>query len=97
MTLKTGGFRSKTRYKMNKTPRARGKIPLTKLLQRFKIGDRVIIEPEPSVHKAMPFPKFKARTGVVVGQQGRAYKVQFTDGGKTKHLLAGPAHLVRAK
>jgi len=97
MTHRTGGFRAKTRKKLRKKPRSKGKVSMTRLLQSFKIGDRVVINQEAAVHKAMPHPKFKSRTGVVVKKQGKAYMVRFTDGGKVKHALAAPVHLIKAK
>lgn len=96
MTRRTGGFRAKTRKKLRKKPRSKGKISTTRLLQSFKIGDSVIIRQEAAVHKAMPHPKFKSQTGKVVAKQGKAYVVQIKDGGKTKKLLAAPIHLVKA-
>ena len=41
----------------------------------------------------MPHPRFQGRTGVVVGQRGRAYIVQIRDGGKIKTLFVRPEHL----
>lgn len=97
MTQRTGGFRAKTRKKLRKKPRSKGKVSTTRLMQTFKIGDKVVINQEAAVHKAMPHPKFKSRTGVIVKKQGRSYMVRFKDGGKVKHVLAAPVHLIKAK
>ncbi|MBD3263383.1 50S ribosomal protein L21e [Candidatus Woesearchaeota archaeon] len=97
MTTRKGGFRASTRKKLRKRPRNRGKISVNRLLQKFKKGDKVIITHEAAVHKAMPHPKFKSRTGKITGKQGRIYKVLIKDGKKTKTILAGTAHLIKAK
>lgn len=97
MTRRVGGFRARTRKKLRKKPRSKGKISTTRLLQSFKIGDKVIIAQESAIHKAMPHPKFKSRTGVVVKKQGRAYMVKIKDGRKTKNVLAAPIHLIKVK
>jgi len=97
MTQRTGGFRAKTRKKLRKKARNKGKISTSRLMQSFKIGERVIIAHEAAIHKGMPHPKFKSKTGVVVGKQGRTYMVQFKDGGKTKKVLAAPVHLIKVK
>ena len=93
MVKRAGGFRAKTRRALAKRPRDKGKVRITAYMQEFKIGDRVIIAQEPAVHKGMPHPRYKARTGAIVGQQGRVYKVQIQDGGSTKMLLSAPVHL----
>ncbi|MFH0869298.1 MAG: 50S ribosomal protein L21e [archaeon] len=97
MVTRPGGFRAKTRGSLAKKPRNRGKVSVTACMQEFKIGDRVIILQEPAIHKGMPHPRYKSRTGVVIGEQGRVYKVRIQDGGSTKVMLSAPVHLVRVK
>ncbi len=89
------GFRSGTRHKLRKTPRERGKVPVTRFLQQFEIGEKVCIDIEPSVHKGMPHPRFQGRVGEVVGKRGRAYIVRIRDGDKKKLIIALPVHLKR--
>ncbi|MCD6434614.1 MAG: 50S ribosomal protein L21e, partial [Candidatus Diapherotrites archaeon] len=62
-------------------------------LAEIKLGKRVAIKIEPSIHKGMPFRRFHGLTGVVVGKQGEAYKVKIKDGKKEKELIVGAAHL----
>lgn len=97
MVKRTGGFRSKTRHKLRKHPRDRGKISTTRLLQQLEIGDSVIIKQDPAVHKMMPNPKYRSQTGKVVGKQGRVYVIAIKDGGKTKYLQSAPIHLIKVK
>jgi large subunit ribosomal protein L21e len=48
---------------------------------------------DPSVTKGRFHPRFDGQTGEVQGRQGRAFKVQITDGGKEKTIIATAAHL----
>ncbi len=95
MVDKAGGFRSKTRHKLQKRARDRGKVSITKMLQKFSKGDRVLIKQEPAVHKGMPHPKYKSKVGTVVKTQGKCYVVAIKDGGKTKYMISAPVHLVK--
>ena len=95
MVQHQGGFRSDTRRTLSKHPRDRGKISLTKLMQTFDNGARVMLLPEPAVHDAMPHPRYKGRCGIVIGMQGKTYKVQVMDGGVRKVFLCDPVHLKR--
>jgi large subunit ribosomal protein L21e len=48
---------------------------------------------DPSVQDGRFHPRFNGHTGEVVGKQGRAFKVEITDGGKRKTIITKPAHL----
>ncbi len=87
------GPRRKTRKKLCKRIRERGKIYVTRALQEFNIGDYVAIKIDPSVHKGMPHPRFHGRTGKVIERRGRAYIVEVRDGGIIKKVIALPEHL----
>lgn len=90
---KSKGFRSRTRKLLRKHPRRRGLPPIGKLLREYKIGDRVHIIIEPSVHKGQPHPRFHGKTGVVVGKRGRAYIISVRDGDAEKIIFARSEHL----
>lgn len=96
MTKRLGGFRRKTRSKLSKTPRTKGKLNLTKYFQEFNLDDRVILNAEPSYQKAMYFPRFHGKSGIIMGKQGLCYKVKIKDGNKTKNLIVHAVHLKRA-
>ncbi|MFQ6087976.1 MAG: 50S ribosomal protein L21e [Candidatus Methanofastidiosia archaeon] len=87
------GFRSKTRGKLRKRTRARGMISLSRILSDFKVGERVSIVIEPSIHKGMPHPKFHGLTGKVLERRGNSYLVEIRDGGKLKRVISRPEHL----
>lgn len=93
MVRRSKGFRSKTRKKLRK--RVRERIPITRGLQEFEIGERVCIDIDPSFHKGMPHPRYQGYTGEIEGKQGNAYKVGVKVGSKHKTLLVFPEHLKR--
>ncbi|MHC1604773.1 MAG: 50S ribosomal protein L21e [Candidatus Methanofastidiosia archaeon] len=93
MTLKSKGFRRKTRTKLSKRKRDRGLLPITRSLATFEIGQKVHIILEPSVHKGMPHPRFHGKTGTVVEKRGRSYLLEVREGNATKSIISRPEHL----
>ena len=87
------GYRRRTRQLQVK-PREKGKVRIRSVLSKFGENDRVSIKIDPR-HQNIPHPRFNGRIGTVVGIQGRAYYVKFTDGGKDKRVLVTPEHLRR--
>ena len=90
---RVGGFRRKTRRKLSKPVRKKGKFSLTKFFQSLKDGDRVYLVAEPGVQKGMYFPRFHGKSGIVDGKQGSNYFIKIKDGNKLKKLLVHPVHL----
>ena len=72
---RVGGFRRKTRRKLTKSVRQKGKVSLTKFFQRLKDGDKVYLVAEPSIQGGMYFPRFHGKSGVIDGMQGKNYFV----------------------
>jgi len=93
MATRIGGFRRKTRSKLRKSPKEKGKISIRKYFQKFENDTRVCFKAEPAVQKGMYLPRFHGKTGKVVGKTGSCYKVQFKDGKKQKIIIAHPVHL----
>lgn len=87
------GPRKKTRYLLKKDLRRRGLPPVTRLIQRFEVGQKVHVVIEPSIHKGMPHRRFHGKTGTIIGQRGRAWVLEVTDGDATKTIIARPQHL----
>jgi len=87
------GPRKKTRYKFKKDLRKRGVGPVTSLIQKFDLGQKVHVVCEPSIQKGMPHRRFHGMTGTVVGQRGRAWLLSIRDGQKEKIVIARPQHL----
>ncbi|MBE0524732.1 MAG: 50S ribosomal protein L21e [Methanosarcinales archaeon] len=90
---KSHGERRKTRYKLKKNVRERGLSPVSRAIQEFEIGQAVHIKLDPSVHRGMSNPKFHGKTGKVIGQRGRAYILEVSDGNATKQVILYPEHL----
>lgn len=91
------GPRKKTRYKLKKDLRRRGVVPVTSLIQKFDLGQKVHVVCEPSIQKGMPHRRFHGMTGTVVGQRGRAWLLAIRDGQKEKIVIARPQHLKAQK
>ena len=93
MVQRKGGFRRKTRHKLKKNVRDKGKISIRRYSQVFNSGDRVILYAEPAVQKGMYFPRFHGKAGVVKSKKGKCYEVLISDGNKEKTLIVHPVHL----
>lgn len=76
--------------------RTRGAPPVTKYLQEFAVGETVHVAIVASEHNGMPHPRYQGRTGVVLGKQGRAFKVEISDGNSKKVLIVPAVHLNKA-
>jgi large subunit ribosomal protein L21e len=93
MSKRSKGKKSRTRKKLKQ----RGRPTITKFLQKFNIGDRVVIKLEPSSQKGMPHPRYKGRIGTIIGKRGKSYILEVQDGKKLKLLISRPEHLKAAK
>ena len=94
MVKSSKGFRSRSRGTFTKEVRERGLPPVTRFLREFAPGDRVSVRIEASDPHGQPHPRYQGRTCTVVGKVGRAYRIEFRDGGKRKELIANPIHLL---
>ena|ERR1700686_5401213 len=97
MVKSSKGFRSRSRGTFTKEARDRGLPPITRFLQEFAVGDRVIVRLEASDPHGQPHPRYQGRVCIVLAKVGRAYKLSFIDGGKPKQLIATPIHLIPAE
>jgi large subunit ribosomal protein L21e len=91
-----GKARRKTRAKFTKNFRQRGKISLTRYLQSFKEGEKVLLSVEPAVQKGMYSAKFIGKSGIIKRKDGKCYEVSIKDHNKEKTLIVHPVHLRRA-
>ncbi|MCU4754462.1 50S ribosomal protein L21e [Halobacteria archaeon AArc-curdl1] len=89
----SNGPRQGTRRKLANKPRERGTSPPQRAIQEYDEGQKVHLKIDPSVAKGRFHPRFNGHTGEVTGKQGKAFKVQITDGGVDKTLIATAAHL----
>ncbi|MDD5086293.1 MAG: 50S ribosomal protein L21e [Candidatus Nanoarchaeia archaeon] len=97
MVQRIGGFRRKTRHKLLKPRRSKGKISISNFFQNFKEGERVILKAEPAVQKGMYFPRFHGKSGIVTKKVGRCYQISIKDGKNIKQPVVHPVHLKKAK
>lgn len=93
MVQRTGGLRRKTRHKLQKKVRQKGKISITKYFQDFNKGDKVLLAVEPAVQSGMYHPRFHSKVGTIDSKKGRCYSLSIKDGGKEKTLVVHPVHL----
>lgn len=96
MAQRIGGNRRKSRSKMKKNIRTKGKVSIRKYFQKFKEGDKVQLKAEPAVQKGLYFLRFHGKIGNVKGKQGKCYQVEIKDGKKSKTIIVHPTHLQRA-
>jgi large subunit ribosomal protein L21e len=90
---RSGGFRRKTRHKLSKFVRQKGKIALTRFFRKFSEGERVCFHAEPAYQKGMYDPRFHGKMGIVKGMKGRCYLIEFKDLKKIKTAIVHPVHL----
>ncbi|MBT4352718.1 50S ribosomal protein L21e [archaeon] len=91
-----GGFRRKTRHKLQKDHKSKGKISLSRFFQEYENGDRVVLKAEPAYHKGMYYPRFHGRSGVVSGKRGDCYEVIINDKNKVKMIVVHPIHIKKS-
>jgi large subunit ribosomal protein L21e len=96
MVKSSKGFRSRSRGTFTKEVRDRGMPPVTRFLQEFAVGSKVIVRLEASDPHGQPHPRYQGRVCTVVKKVGRAYLIEFLDGHKPKQLIATPVHLIPA-
>lgn len=93
MVQRVGGFRRKTRSKLSKDHRSKGKISLTQYFQTFNEGDKVVLFANPTIQKGMYFPRFHGKHGLVKNKKGNCYNILIKDGNKEKTIIVHPIHL----
>lgn len=93
MVKRLCGFRRRTRNKLSKHYRDKGKISIRRFVQAFTAGEKVVLDAEPAYQKGMYLPRFHGRTVEVTGKRGRCYKVSFVDQNKEKTIIVHPVHL----
>ena len=69
------------------------RLPITCYMQEFELGSKVVIKPNPTSHKGMPFRRFFGKTGTVMDKRGKSYIIKIKDGNKEKNIISRPEHL----
>ncbi|MEM4336482.1 MAG: 50S ribosomal protein L21e [Candidatus Woesearchaeota archaeon] len=96
MVSRIGGGRRKTRERMTKERRTKGKISITRYFQDLNAGDKVALKAEPAYQKGMYDLKFHGKIGIISRKIGRCYEVKIKDG-KIKKLIVHPVHLKKVQ
>jgi len=94
MGRKAKGYRRKSRSILRRKPREKGKTGLSKILYEYKLGEKVVVKINPSVHKGMPHRRYQGKIGVIVNKRGRSYIMNVTQGKATKEIIVRPEHIV---
>ncbi len=94
MAKRIGSSMRKTRYKLKKHYRSRGKLSLSRYFQEFAQGDKVNLIINSSVVTGRFYPRFHGLTGTVTGvMKGACYEVVINDKNKQKTFYIHPIHL----
>ena len=91
------GPRRKSRSVLTKRVREKGKLGLSRLLAKYEVGDKVIINIDPGIHKGMPHKRFQGKVGTVVEKRGKAYVLDLPQRKTSKYIIAGPEHIKRQR
>ena len=93
MPSTVGQGRKKTRQKLSKSLRDKGKISIRAYLQKFNNDDKVQLIAEPAIQKGFYHARFYGKFGKITGKQGTNYYVEIIDISKPKKILVHPVHL----
>ncbi len=93
MVQRIGGSRRKTRYKLKKGYREKGKLCIRRYMQNFEQGEKVSLSADSSLQKGLYPLRFHGKIGSVSNKKGNCYEVIVKDGGKIKTVIVHPAHL----
>ncbi len=98
MVKRVGSIRRKTRRLLSVQKKEKGKLALTRFLQKLDNGDKVVLKAAPSVQDGQSYyRRFHGKTGTVIGRNGKCYEVRIKDKDKIKNILVKPVHLMRVQ
>ena len=83
---KSKGPRRKSRSVLTKRIRERGRLPLSRLLTKYEIGDS-------SIHKALPHKRFQCQIATVVDKRGNAFILEIPQRKTVKTIITTPEHI----
>ena len=90
---KSKGPRRKSRSVLTKRVREKGKLGLSRLLADYEVGDKVVINIDPAIHKGMPHKRFQGKVGTIVEKRGKAYVLDIPQRKTSKLVVARPEHV----
>lgn len=62
-------------------------------LREYKVGEKVQVIIEPSVHKGMPHRRYNGLVGEIVEKRGSGYILRVFQGDKPKEISVMPDHI----
>ena len=90
---KSSGTRRKSRSTLTKKVREKGRLPLSRLLTKYEEGEKVVIDIDPAIQKAMPHKRYQGKVATIVGQRGRAYIMEIPQRKTVKTIITTPEHM----
>jgi large subunit ribosomal protein L21e len=89
----SSGIRRKSRSVLTKKVRDKGRIPLSRLLTSYEEGEKVVINIDPGIHKAMPHKRFQGKVATIVGQRGQSYILEIPQRKTVKTIITTVYHI----
>ena len=93
MVRHSKGYRTRSRSLLSKRPRDHGMQGLSRMLHKYQIGDRVLIDLFPSMVRGLPHRRYYGKVGTIVEKRGRAYVLEVKMGGKMRKIISRPEHM----
>ncbi|NPA23733.1 MAG: 50S ribosomal protein L21e [Crenarchaeota archaeon] len=93
MVKRTHGYRFKCRKLLSKSPREKGRPGLIRWLYRYDIGEKVVIDIDPTYVTTAPHRRYQGKVGTIIGKRGRAYVIEIYLGDKRKIVVTTPDHI----
>jgi large subunit ribosomal protein L21e len=94
---KSRGMRRKSRKALTKRVREKGKLPLSKLLTDYSVGDKVVINIDSGIHNGMPHKRYQGKVGTILEKRGKGLVVEIPEGNTSKVLMTLPPHINKHK
>jgi large subunit ribosomal protein L21e len=94
---KSKGIRRKSRSALTKKVRDKGRLPLSRLLTSYEEGQKVVINIDPGIHKAMPHKRYQGKVATIVGQRGKAYIMEIPQRKTVKTIITTAHHIRKHK
>ncbi|MCW4051383.1 MAG: 50S ribosomal protein L21e [Candidatus Bathyarchaeota archaeon] len=94
---KSSGIRRKSRAAMTKRVREKGRLPLSRLLTKYEEGEKVVINIDSGIHKAIPHKRYQGKVATIVGKRGRAYILEIPQRKTVKTIITTPEHIRKHK
>ncbi|GEM_PF-25637 len=93
MVKRTHGYRYKCRKLLSKSPRERGRPGLKRWMYEYAVGDKVVIDIDPTYVTTAPHRRYQGKVGTIIGKRGRAYVIEVYLGDKRKIVITTPDHI----